>query len=221
MGDRHLRVGLGGIEASGAHLSVRAAFDGLTRTPIHALEDIVPASDTLLLTFDPGLLDTSRAIDEVVAALGSARSLGPIASRLVEIPVCYGEECAPDLADVARLHGLTTTEVAATHAAAEYTVRFIGFAPGFGYLAGLPSALHTPRLATPRVRVPAGSVGLAGDQSGVYPSATPGGWRLIGRTPLTMFDARRDPPARLALGDRVRFVPISHAEFSNLAKGQA
>lgn len=221
MGDRHLRVGLDGIEASGAHLSVRAAFDGLIRTPIHALEDIVPASDTLLLTFDPGLLDTSRAIDEVVAALGSARSLGPIASRLVEIPVCYGEECAPDLADVARLQGMTTTEVAATHAAAEYTVRFIGFAPGFGYLAGLPSALHTPRLATPRVRVPAGSVGLAGDQSGVYPSATPGGWRLIGRTPLTMFDARRDPPALLALGDRVRFVPISHAEFSNLAKGQA
>lgn len=137
----------------------------------------------------------------------------------VDIPACFdGEDLAPDLAYVAGRAGLSPAQVVAAYVAAEYIVDFLGFAPGFAYLRGLPTALATPRLESPRTRVPAGSVGIAGAQTGVYPLSTPGGWRLIGRTPERMFDPDRNPPARLAKGDRVRFVPIDRAEFDRRAR---
>jgi inhibitor of KinA len=136
--------------------------------------------------------------------------------RLVEIPVCYGGEFGPDLKDVAELHGMTPESVIQFHATATYRVYFLGFAPGFAYLGELPDALVTPRLATPRRRVPAGSVGIAGNQTGVYPIATPGGWRLLGRTPVAMFRPDRAEMSLLAIGDRVRFVPTSREQFAKL-----
>ncbi len=184
---------------------------------IHGLEDAVPAYATLLLTFNPAELDADRAAAEVTRTIHAAQhSPQPSPARVVEIPACYEAECAPDLADVARLHGLSPQDAVARHAAAAYEVAFLGFAPGFGYLTGLPPELATPRLESPRLRVPAGSIGIAGDQTGIYPFATPGGWRLIGRTPLPMFDAMRDPPAILSIGDRVRFVPIALPEFTHM-----
>ena len=113
-------------------------------------------------------------------------------ARLVEIPVCYGGEYGPDLAEVCALHGMTAAQVIELHASVEYLVYFLGFVPGFAYLGELPEALVTPRLAAPRRKVPAGSVGIAGNQTGVYPFATPGGWRLLGRTPVAMFRADRE-----------------------------
>ena len=130
--------------------------------------------------------------------------LGPIV-----IPVCYDAVFGPDLSDVATHGGIPIEEVIRLHSAAIYTVYFLGFSPGFGYLGGLPKPLHMPRLATPRVRVAAGSVGIAGEQSAVYPGETAGGWRIIGRTPLKMFNATSDQPSRLQPGDRVRFAPVS------------
>jgi KipI family sensor histidine kinase inhibitor len=125
--------------------------------------------------------------------------------------VRYGGEHGPDLQRVADHAGLSTTDVIARHAVAEYTVAMLGFAPGFPYLLGLDAALATPRLATPRTRVPAGSVAIGGAQTGLYPQASPGGWNLIGRTDRVLFDPQRDPPALLAPGDRVRFVPVADA----------
>jgi KipI family sensor histidine kinase inhibitor len=139
-------------------------------------------------------------------------------ARLVEIPVCYGGECGPDIDAVAEHARLSRDAVAARHAAAEYTVAMLGFAPGFPYLLGLDAALQVPRRATPRTRVPPGSVAIGGAQTGIYPRELPGGWHLIGRTPLVLFDPQREPPCLLAPGDRVRFRPIGAQEFAPLAE---
>ena len=130
------------------------------------------------------------------------------------VPVCYGGEFGPDLDDLARYARLSVDEVIARHCAPDYRVAMLGFAPGFPYLLGLDPALHAPRRATPRVRVPAGSVAIGGAQTGIYPSELPGGWLLIGRTPLTLFDPAREAPALLAPGQRLRFRAISADEIS-------
>jgi inhibitor of KinA len=136
----------------------------------------------------------------------------------VEIPVCYGGEFGPDLAEVCALHGMTPAQAIELHSAAEYLVYFLGFVPGFAYLGELPEQLVTPRLAAPRRKVAAGSVGIAGNQTGVYPLATPGGWRLIGRTPVRMFRAERDGLSFLSIGDRVLFTPVSPEQFAEMER---
>jgi inhibitor of KinA len=142
---------------------------------------------------------------------------GKSGAAAIDIPVCYGGECGPDLDGLALHAKLPAAEVIARHCAAEYRVAMLGFAPGFAYLLGLDSTLHAPRHAVPRVRVPAGSVAIGGAQTGVYPRELPGGWRIIGRTPLVLFDASRDPPAVLGPGQRVRFRAIDADEFARLA----
>lgn len=164
---------------------------------------VIPGMNNLTLTFDP-LRTEAEAMAQVALALWNRPPRRRAAGRLVEIPVCYD---GPDLGDVAAHCDLSAKEVVRRHAAAEYVVYFIGFQPGFAYLGGLDEALHTPRRAEPRTVVPAGSVGIGGAQTGIYPLATPGGWQLIGRTDLPLFDPLADPPTLLAPGDRIRFVP--------------
>lgn len=156
------------------------------------------------------LLDILRTLD--------ARDAPP--AREVEIPVCYGGDCGPDLEDVARLNGLTAQEVVEIHSSASYVVHMIGFAPGFPYLGGMDPRIAAPRRDAPRPSVPAGSVGIAGVQTGVYPIETPGGWNVIGRTPLKLFQPERDPPSLLRAGDIVRFRPISKEAYARW-EGQA
>ncbi len=211
--DRHLRVAVGSDTSLETHRRVRAVWEQLRAAEIESLRDLVPAYSTVLVEFDIARLDPEAAADAVRAALRNAGSAPPSPGRLVEIPVCYEGQVAPDIQDVARLHGMSVEDVAAIHAGAEYLVHFVGFVPGFAYLGGLPSQLETPRLSSPRVRVPAGSVGIAGDHTGVYPFSTPGGWRLIGRTPVEMFRADRERPSLLEMGDRVRFVRMSEEKF--------
>jgi KipI family sensor histidine kinase inhibitor len=172
--------------------------------------DLIPSYAALLVVGDPLATSTGRLIEDVRAAVAaiSARHERP-AHRTVHIPVVYGDDAGPDLADVARQTGLSPDEVVRKHAGATYRVYFLGFIAGFPYLGGLPPELAVPRLATPRVHTPAGSVGLAESQTGIYPVASPGGWRIIGRTPVRLFDATRDPPSLLRPGDRVRFVPMA------------
>ena len=136
-------------------------------------------------------------------------------ARTVTIPVCYEADLGPDLADVAALDSISVDDVIRLHTSATYLVYFLGFSPGFAYLGGLDEKLRTPRLATPRKHVVAGSVGIAGEQTGVYPIDSAGGWRLLGRTPLRMFDPIADPPSRLQPGDHVRFTAISRSEFEH------
>ncbi len=138
--------------------------------------------------------------------------------RVVEIPVCYGGGFGPDLEEVAAWHRLTARQVIRRHSRPVYRVYFLGFLPGFAYLGGLPRSLETPRRSSPRRGVPAGSVGIAGRQTGVYPLETPGGWQIIGQTPLRLYDPQREAPALLAAGDRVKFVPIDAARYRELVE---
>jgi KipI family sensor histidine kinase inhibitor len=174
------------------------------------LRDLVPAYASVGAFFDPLMIEADVAsrwlraqLDEVQADVASQRH-----ARTVEIPVTYGGEAGPDLESAATELGMTPAQFIQRHAAGEYTVAMIGFAPGFPYLLGLDPALALPRLATPRTAVPAGSVGIGGAQTGIYPRESPGGWRLIGRTSLTLFDPAGESPALLAPGDRVRFVAV-------------
>ncbi len=169
------------------------------------VREVLPGMNNLTLIFDPrhGALPDYAA--RVRRAWPRLRRTGP-AGRQVEIPVHYGGAAGPDLADVAAHTGFTPAEVVRRHAAGDYIVYFLGFLPGFAFMGGLEAALATPRRAEPRTAVPAGSVGIGGEQTGIYPLASPGGWQLIGRTALPLFDPAADPPTLLAPGDRVRFV---------------
>jgi KipI family sensor histidine kinase inhibitor len=166
-----------------------------------------PAYSSVLVDFDPRLRERAE-IEALLRELASEDGGDGAIERTVEIPVIYGGEYGADLEDVARHTGLPAERVVELHASAEYLVYFLGFSPGFPYLGGLPAELATPRLPAPRKLVPAGSVAIGGSQTGIYPVDSPGGWRIIGRTPLRLFDAEASPPALLAMGDRVRFVPI-------------
>lgn len=168
---------------------------------------------SLLISYDPLQLSFSRLIDWLHANLESIQALPAAPSRIVEIPVRYGGEDGPDLDFVAGHAGLTTAEVIALHTSPLYPIYFMGFTPGFPYLGGLDSRIAAPRLPSPRTRIPAGSVGIAGAQTGVYPLESPGGWRIIGRTDLPLFDPQREPPFLLAPGDRVKFVETKKMGF--------
>jgi KipI family sensor histidine kinase inhibitor len=195
---------------------IRLSARLLSRRP-EWLRDVHPAYATVLAVYDPFRIGASAAADAVRHLWVEAAEAPDPPERVVEIPVLYGGAHGPDLADVAAHCGLDEAEVVRRHAAGDYRVYFLGFSPGFPYLGGLDEGLATPRLPTPRHRVPAGSVAIGGRQTGVYPAASPGGWRLIGRTPLRLFDPGRTPPACLAMGDRVRFVPVDEAAFAAAA----
>jgi KipI family sensor histidine kinase inhibitor len=170
------------------------------------LVDIVPGMNNLTVVFDPLAVDGAAVLTEL-QQLWSCAAEARFTPREVLVPVRYGGADGPDLDDVARHAGLSAAEVVAAHSGADYIVFFLGFQPGFAYLGGLPEALATPRRAEPRLAVPAGSVAIGGSQTGIYPAAAPGGWHLIGRTALTLFDPLREPPSLLMPGDTVRFVP--------------
>jgi inhibitor of KinA len=196
------------------HEQVRRLLRLMELEPVVGVRNLHPAYCSVLVKFD-GMKLRHDELEEVLR--GYIERMGRVAlpePRLVEIPVCYGGEFGPDLEEVAELHGITTAEAVELHASTHYLVYFLGFAPGFAYLGELPEALVTPRLATPRRSVSAGSVGIAGSQTGVYPISTPGGWRLLGRTPLAMFRPERAEMSLLSIGDRVRFVPISREQFA-------
>ncbi len=193
--------------------SVWALAQYLDKFPLLGMVEYVTAFTTVTIFFDPIVVDVEEVGREVERVVPGLDVQSVPATRTVEIPVCYGDEFGPDLEFVARHNGLTVQEVIEYHACAEYLVYLIGFAPGFPYLGGMSPRIAAPRLDLPRLAVPAGSVGIAGEQTGIYPLATPGGWRLIGRTPLTLFRPVDRPPSLLSAGDTVRIRPISPAEF--------
>ena len=218
--DQSLLVRFGDGISPEHHRRVAGLMAALSRRPIPALRNLHPAYASLLVTFDP----RQASSGEVTAWLRRSLEAGGGATapgRAVEIPVAYGGPPGPDLEEVASFHGLTADQVIALHSGAEYLVYFLGFSPGFAYMGGLPPRLATPRLVSPRTWIPAGSVAIGGYQTGVYPLPSPGGWRVIGRTPLVLFDPAATPAARLRMGDRVRFRPIAPAEFERLEKSRS
>lgn len=180
-----------------------ACYAALRARDLPELEDLIPADDSLLVVLRRG----AQVSAELRAALAVPwASVRPGAGRLHEIAVAYGGDAGPDLPELAAAAGLDEAAFARMHGGVEYTVAFLGFQPGFPYLRGLPGALHAARRASPRVRVEAGSVAIGGGYTGIYPASGPGGWHVIGRAAASLFDPRRDAPALLAPGDRVRFV---------------
>src|SRR5690349_3732997 len=199
-----------------SHEQVRKLLHLLEAEPIAGIRNLHPAYCSLLVKFDPLKWRHENLKKELCKYLGRLDKVRLSEPRYVEIPVCYGGEFGPDLEDVAATHGIMPRRVIELHSSATYLVYFLGFTPGFAYLGELPQELVTPRLASPRKRVPAGSVGIAANQTGVYPFETPGGWRLLGRTPLAMFRTDREGLSLLSIGDRVRFTPISRERFAVL-----
>jgi KipI family sensor histidine kinase inhibitor len=207
--------------------AVLAALRSLEAAAIPGVIELAPAYTTVGVFFDPARIelaiangspfDVLRSRIQSVLNASSLKSEAAIEAPVIEILICYDSELAPDLGDVARVSGLTEAEVIHRHASATYRVACVGFIAGFPFMSGLPPELATPRRAVPRKEVPAGSVGIGGAQTGVYPRSSPGGWNLIGRTPLRLFDVQRDPPTILQAGDRVRFRKISREEFDALS----
>ena len=201
-----------------AHEQIRKLLHLLEAEPLKGVRNLHPAYCSLLIKFDPLKWHHEKLEKELRKYVSRLDKMKLPEPRNVEIPVCYGGECGPDLEDVASTHGITPQSVIELHSSATYLVYFLGFTPGFAYLGELPQELVTPRLSSPRKKVPAGSVGIAGNQTGVYPFETPGGWRLLGRTPLAMFRTDRDGLSLLSIGDRVCFVPISRESFADLSR---
>ena len=192
----------------------------LRAQPPKGVVETVPTFRSLTLYYDP-LVTGRREVEERVRALIGRQRRGRRAARLWRLPICYEEPFAPDLEEVARRLGLAPAEVAERHSAPRYRVYMIGFLPGFPYMGDLPAELALPRRADPRVKVPAGSVAIATNLSAIYPYESPGGWHLIGATPVRLFDPARSPPALLAPGDAVSFAPIDAAEFGAVRQAAA
>lgn len=190
-------------------------FDRLRARPIPGIKDLIPSYRSLLIQYEPLILSREEleiCIRQQLPGLGQV--IFP-ERRIITIPVHYGGSFGPDLPEVAEYHGMTPSEVMALHSAVTYRVYMIGFSPGFPFLGGLDPRLHTPRKKSPREKVPAGSVGIADQQTGIYSLDSPGGWRVIGRTPVKLFDLSREEPLLLVAGDRVLFQPITKNEFEN------
>ena len=216
-GDRALVVEFGDRVDRALSDDVLRLDASLRSSGVPGVVETVPTFRSLMVHYDP--LVTSRAeLEQAIAALLDRRSGLCRDATLWRVPVCYEGEFAPDLAEVARLTELTPREVVGLHSAVRYHVYMLGFLPGFPYLGDLPPQLALPRRADPRVRVPAGSVSIATTLTAIYPYESPGGWHLIGATPIRLFDPERPRPALLAPGDIVRFEPIDPASFASIKK---
>jgi KipI family sensor histidine kinase inhibitor len=216
--DQALLVYLGEEIGLPTHKHVVRLLRLLQHEPLPWIRNVQPAYCSLLVSFDACLVNHADVESTLRKYEQRAEKIKLPKSRRVEIPVCYGGEYGPDLGNVAAAHGLSAERVIELHASQIYHAYFLGFAPGFAYLGDLPAALATPRLANPRKKVPAGSVGIAGRQTAVYPFATPGGWNLLGRTPVAIFRVDREPMGILNVGDEVQFRPITREEFADLEK---
>lgn len=198
-----------------ANRTAIALADRMRRERVRGVLDVVPGARTLFVVFDPDSLDRGTLRRRLQRAAGiAARVQAPRETRLFRLPIAYGGDAGPDLVGLARERGIAPEELTRRHSAAEYRVSFLGFSPGFAYLIGLPEELRAARRGTPRPRVRAGSVGIGGEYTAVYPSESPAGWHIIGRSPARLFDPDDDAPALLGPGDRVRFDPIGEGELA-------
>ncbi len=200
------------------HRQVLALLRALAERREPGIVNLHPAYASLLIEFDPLRIGVEE-ISALLAGVDLGTAPDETTCRRHEIPVCYDPELGPDLADVSDLTGLSGEEIVALHTAPEYLIYFLGFSPGFAYLGGLPAALIVPRLASPRKLVPAGSVAIGGEQTGIYPKNSPGGWRIIGRTPARLFTPSDEQhPTLFQPGDRVRFSSISRSRFEEISR---
>lgn len=220
-GDSGLLVEFGDSIDLETNRKVTALAGAITKATMHGVEELVPTYRSLLIRYDP--METSyealvfhvRDVERILRDTGSEAK-----GRRLVVPVVYGGEYGPDLSYVARSHKLSDCQVVQMHSATDYRVYMIGFVAGFPYLGEVSDKIATPRFETPRLKVPAGSVGIAEKQTGIYPREAPGGWRIIGRTPLRLFNPFEQPPTPLKAGDTVKFKPISEKEFRTTTQNE-
>ena len=215
-GDTGLSVEFGDEIDPEINLRVRRLYERFKNGRYPGVIDVGPAYCSLFIRYDPWVCSLEKLLCVIEENLAPSSGTDDEVERVVEVPVCYGGEFGPDLVEVAGFHGINAEEASALHAAPLYRVYMIGFILGFPYLGGLERRLHTPRKKSPSKAVPAGSVGIADRQSGIYPVASPGGWWIIGMTPLKVFDPERLEPFLFEAGDCVRFKPITREEFESL-----
>jgi len=219
-GDRAFVVELGEVIDPELNARVRALAHAVWESFREEIVEVVPTYRSFLVVHDPLRSEREGLVARIMAVAEDLehRPATTETSRLVHLPACYGGTFGPDLEDVARHARLSPEEVIAIHSGATYLVYMLGFTPGFPYLGGMPPAIATPRLETPRQRVEGGFVGIGGQQTGIYPIESPGGWRLIARTPVRLFDPESSSPFLLAAGDRLRFEPVTKEEWADVAE---
>lgn len=216
-GDTSLCVEFGNEISNEINKQIRAFNIALANSKIPGIVETVPTYRSLMVHYDPGVILYGSLVKKLQGLLGQLDSIEIPPSEVLEIPVLYGGEEGPDLAFVAEHNGKTPEEVIKIHTSTEYLIYMLGFTPGFTYLGGMSDEIATPRLKTPRVKIPAGSVGIAGSQTGVYPIDSPGGWQLIGRTPVKMYDPNRETPILPEAGQYIKFYAIDKAEYDRIA----
>lgn len=183
---------------------------------MESIDEMIPTYRSLMINYNPLKVTFNNLINSIKEIESNLKISDKGEIKVVKIPVLYGDDFGPDIETVAKQNDLTIEEVIKLHSEVEYLVYMLGFTPGFTYLGGMNKKLETPRLSNPRVKIPAGSVGIAGKQTGVYPIDSPGGWQLIGRTPIDLYEPKRENPILLSAGDYVKFIPITKEEFEKI-----
>ncbi|WP_409301006.1 5-oxoprolinase subunit PxpB [Peribacillus sp. SCS-155] len=222
LGDNGIIIQLGEEISVGTREKVKSVSALLDRfTELDWFVEYIPAFTTVTVIYDPAAVSFGSqgespyimVSDKLAKGIADLKTTVTENERIVEIPVCYGGELGPDLKYVADVNRISADEVIHLHSTGDYIVHMIGFAPGFPYIGGMPEQISAPRKKSPRLKIPAGSIGIAGSQTGVYPIETPGGWQLIGRTPLKLFRPEKEIPSLLRAGDKIKFVPITLEEY--------
>lgn len=215
-GDSSLLIEFGDEISPEINKKITATVQLMKAQQIEGVVDLIPAFCSLLINYDPRIItyeNLQKRMEDLVKLDATAEQAS---KKIIEIPVCYGGEYGPDIENIAELAGLSVEEVIRIHSSRDYLIYMLGFLPGFAYLGGLEECLHTPRLANPRIKINAGSVGIGGSQTGIYPLDSPGGWQLLGMTPVTVYDPLREVPILYEAGEYIRFVPVDEAEYKRI-----
>lgn len=217
-GDKSIVVEFGNLISEEINKKVVSLMEAIENSAINDfIDEMIPTYRSLMINYNPLKIDFDSLLKEVKLLEKNIKSSGTIKKNIIEIPVLYGGEYGPDIENVAKHNNLSIEEVIKIHSEKEYLIYMLGFTPGFPYLGGMDERIETPRLKIPRTKIPGGSVGIASKQTGVYPIDSPGGWQLIGRTPLKLYDPDKESPILLKAGNYVKFVPITKGEFDKLS----
>lgn len=215
-GDSSLLVEFGKKISPEINRKITAAVQMMKEQHIEGVVDVIPAFCSLLINYDPRVVTYGEIKERIQKIVRLEVKTGEVRKRIFEIPVCYGGEYGPDLGNIAEHAGLSEEEVIEIHSSRDYLIYMLGFLPGFTYLGGLDERIHTPRLANPRIKINAGSVGIGGSQTGIYPLDSPGGWQLMGMTPVKTYDPGRENSILVEAGDYIRFVPVDEQEYKRI-----
>jgi len=217
-GDKAVVMEFGNEISKKINAKIRNLVKAADEAKIEGIEEILPTYRSVQIMYDPLKIEYSELVNKLEMLSSKTVEGQKEKIKIIEIPTLYGGEYGPDINFVAEHNKLTTDDVIKIHTGTDYLVYMLGFTPGFSYLGGMSESIATPRLASPRTKIPAGSVGIAGSQTGMYPSETPGGWQLIGRTPVKLYDSKKEPPVLLSAGDYVRYVSITEEEYNEILK---